>query len=125
MSGLLETYSNYSTKFSSPMACYVHDYVMGNGDNGDEDWSNPNSGEGAARFGRRILTWRSDGFINLITYDDEQEATDAFAWDQCDHGCHAWGEPQVSRLAGTPHRVCERPDCSVITLDLTDEDEDY
>ncbi len=37
---------------------------------------------------------------------------------------HVWGEPQVSRLAGTPHRACRVPFCRVITLDLTDDDYD-
>jgi len=37
---------------------------------------------------------------------------------------HVWGEPQVSRLAGTPHRACQVPFCRVITLDLTDDDYD-
>jgi hypothetical protein len=37
---------------------------------------------------------------------------------------HEWGEPQRSRLAGTPHRACTVPFCWVITLDLTDDDYD-
>jgi len=37
---------------------------------------------------------------------------------------HKWGGPTRSRMAGTPHRACIVPFCRVITLDLTDNDDD-
>jgi hypothetical protein len=35
---------------------------------------------------------------------------------------HVWGEVEHSRITGTPHRKCR--DCRVITLDLSDDDDD-
>ena len=83
MNGLLETYStDWSTKFSSPMARYINGQVLGHGDYGDEDWSDPDLSEGAARYGRRVLSWDSQGFVDLATYATEDEAREAFAASQ-------------------------------------------
>ncbi len=38
---------------------------------------------------------------------------------------HVYGPVELSRFTGNPHRKCTVPGCKFITLDLTDEDDDY
>lgn len=37
---------------------------------------------------------------------------------------HKWGEVERATFTGNPHRKCQIEDCRVITLDLSDEEDD-
>lgn len=45
-------------------------------------------------------------------------------FDEQEHDEHEWGEVETSRFSGNPHRKCQVAGCNVITLDLSDDEED-
>lgn len=60
-------------KYDCAIAQYIEVQVMGNGDFGDDEWSD-GQGNGWARFGRRIQSWNDQGFVACDTYATEAEA---------------------------------------------------
>lgn len=73
---LLET---YHSKFDSPMAAYVYYRTTEGGLNG-EDFASSDVGDGwAERFGNRIISEDSVGFVTWVRYDSVPEAEQAMA----------------------------------------------
>ena len=122
--GLTEKYSDYGSKFGSPMACYVFDAILLNGDFGDDEVGQ-DDGPWFQRYGRRILVGSSSGFVDLSTFEtveeavnamealheeyDEREEFDAFDYDDDVRErmtCHACGNPRSSDLYGGLCTTC-------------------
>lgn len=70
---MLETYSDYATKYDSPMAYYV-DCL----DGGEDDSYQSGDTEGFALYGKRILSWYEDGFVELNKFETKEAAADRF-----------------------------------------------
>lgn len=64
-------------KYDSPMAKFLYENVLMNGDFGDDEYSD---GEGTwgSRYGRRVLEGDDRGFVYYTRFDTEAEAIDAF-----------------------------------------------
>ena len=63
--------------------------------------------------------------------DAEQNGEEYYDFELVDHGdedvmvcCHEWGEVEIARLTGNPHRKCQVVGCDVVSLDLNDDDDD-
>jgi hypothetical protein len=54
--------------------------------------------------------------LKLVFHDSLEEAREALK--ECDH---KWGPVEHARFTGNPHRKCQL--CGMVSLDLTDEDE--
>ena len=67
--------NNYKVpgKYCDPMAI-VLDTIWLDGDLGDESVIDDNGWFGAVRYGRRILSWNSQGFISSSRFDTVTEA---------------------------------------------------
>lgn len=68
-----EIMQTYSHKFESPMAAYVYDRLLMNGDTGDDETDN-GAGDWAVRYGRRILLGNDQGFVGLERFEDVDTA---------------------------------------------------
>lgn len=81
-------------KYDNPMASYLFNSVMMNGDFG-EDELNYGEGEGMARYGRRILYWDNQGFVGCDTFRTVELAQEHFQaiYDRSSEPCEDCGEP--------------------------------
>lgn len=97
---LSEWTSRNGTFFPSPDIRDFRDYMVQSvmQDFGDDDVSHPYLGEGAARFGRRVVRWNSQGFYDVDELADCQAwramgADDrAAAWDEYVRTWFPWGD---------------------------------
>lgn len=62
-------------KYDCPMAKYLYERVMMNGDFGDDEVQTGDM-EGIARYGRRTLYWDDQGFVGSETFGSVSSAED-------------------------------------------------
>ena len=72
-----ENYDTHFGKFDSPMAAFLFERVMMNGDFGDDEYSD-GDGTWGIRYGRRVLEGDSQGFVYYVKFDTELAAEIAF-----------------------------------------------
>jgi hypothetical protein len=122
-----DTLDLHHGKYDCPMAKYLSERVMMNGDYGDDEWSD-GVGDGWARYGRFLLFWDDRGFVGCDKFPTVAAAVaDRDQWlaeqsaredEACrEQGCEACrycdrydcGGCVEEHMAGSTHRIgCER-----------------